>query len=73
MRGIYKIYEEDHGCDMYHCKKINNTLNWDNLNLPSSNIYIDTFEENNKGLVSVNVYVLDEEEGKQSILLYRKI
>ena len=53
--GIYRIYEEDHGCDMYLSKKNNNTLNWDNLNFPSSNIDIDTFQENNKGLVSVNV------------------
>ena len=42
------------------------------MKFPSSNIDIDTFEENNKGQVSVNVYFLDEEEGKQSILLYRK-
>ena len=69
--GIYKICEEDHGCDMYLSKKNNNTLNWDNLNFPSSNIDIDTFQENNEGLVSVNVYVLDD-EGRKSILLYRK-
>ena len=70
--GVYKVYEIHHACEMYNYKKINDTLNWDNVKFPSSNIDIDTFEENNKGLVSVNVYFLDEEEGKQSILLYRK-
>ena len=32
---------------------------------------IEDLEENNKGLLSVNVYFLNEEEGKKSILLYQ--
>lgn len=59
--GVYKI----------RYKKIDDTLNWDNVNFPASNIDINTFEENNKGQVSVddNVCFLGEEEWKQSTLL----
>ena len=53
-------------------KKITDELNWTNVKFPSSNVDIDTFEENNKGKVAINVYYLDPEEGKESILLYRK-
>ena len=71
--GVYKIYEKDHGCDMYHYKKIQeDTLNWTNINFPSSNVDIDTLEQNNEGVVSINVYALDEADGKESIVLYRK-
>ena len=47
-------------------------MNWDNVNFPSSDVDIDTFEENNGGKIAVNVYFIDPEEGKQSILLYRQ-
>ena len=56
---------------MSHYKNINYELNWDNVNFPSSDVDRDTFEENNGGKVAVNVYFVDPEEGKQSILLYR--
>ena len=72
--GVHKIYEKDHGCEMYHYKKLeeDKILNWDNVNFPSSNVDIDTLEENNAGIVSVNVYALNEENGKESIVVYRK-
>ena len=70
--GVCKVYEKDHPNRLYRYKHLNDELNWDNVNFPSSNVDIYTFEENNRGKVSVNVYVLDPEEGKQSILLYRK-
>ena len=70
--GIYKVYEKDHPERVSHYNKITDTLNWDNVNFPSSNVDIDTFEENNEGKIAVNVYFLDPEEGKQSILTYRK-
>ena len=52
--------------------KVSMMKNWDNVNFPSSNVDIDTFEENNGGKIAGNVYFLDPEEGKQSILLYRQ-
>ena len=70
--GFCKIYEKDHPNRLYHYKNLNDELSWDNVSFPTSNVDIDTFEENNKGIVSVNVYCLNPEEGKQSILLYRK-
>ena len=57
---------------MSHYKNLNDELNWDNVNFPSSDVDIDTFEENNGGKIAVNVYFLDPEEGKQSILLSRQ-
>ena len=70
--GIYKVYQEDHPERVSHYNKLTDELNWTNVRFPSSNIEIDTFEENNKGKVAINVYYLDPDEGKQSILLYRK-
>ena len=57
---------------MSHYKNLNDELKWDNVNFPSSDVDIDTFEKNNGGKVAVNVYFIDPEEGKQSILLYRQ-
>ena len=70
--GICKVYEKDHPERVSHYKNINDELNWDNVNFPSSDVDIDTFEENNGGKIAVNVYFIDPEEGKQSILLYRQ-
>ena len=70
--GVYKIYENSHSCEMYRYKNVDDSLDWTGVKFPSSNIDIDTFEENNNGKVSVNVYFLDEDEGRQSVLLYRK-
>ena len=71
-RGICKVYEKDHPERVSHYKNLNDELNWDNVNFPSSDVDIGTFEENNGGKIAVNVYFLDPEEGKRSILLYRK-
>ena len=69
---VYKVYEVKHPYRVSSYKKLEDTLNWDNVNFPSSNIDIDTFEENNEGKVAINVYYIDDEEGKESILLARK-
>ena len=70
--GVYKVYEVKHPYRVSSYKKIEDTLNWNNANFPSSNVDIDTFEENNEGKISINVYSIDEEEGKESIYLNRK-
>ena len=69
---MYKIYEEDHACKVSHYKKIEHTLNWEGIKFPSSNIDIDRLEENNEGLISVNVYYISQELETNTILLYRK-
>ena len=71
--GICKVYEKDHPERLSHYKNLDDKLNWTNVNFPSSNIDIDTLEENNDGKIAVNVYFLNPEDDKQSILLlYRK-
>ena len=49
-------------------KKVVDDLNWDNVNFPTSTIDIDTFEENNKDKIAINVFYIDNE----SILIYRR-
>ena len=39
-------------------------MNWDNVSFPSSDVDIDTFEENNGGKVAVNVYFIDPDDGE---------
>ena len=41
-----------------HYKSLNDELNWDNVNFPSSDVDIDTLEENNGGKVAINVYFI---------------
>ena len=67
--GICKVYEKDHPNRFYHYKNLNDELNWANLHVPSSNIDIDTFEENNEAKIAVNVIFLNPDDDKQSILL----
>ena len=69
---ICKVYEKDHPNRLYRYKILKDELNWDTVNFPTSNVDIDTFEENNNGKVAVNVYYLNPDDDKQSILLYRK-
>ena len=71
--GVHKVFEKDRPNRLYHYRKIEDMLNWDNVNFPTSNIHIDTSEENKNGNIAVNVFFFDEDEGKQSILLYRRI
>ena len=70
--GMCKVYEIDHPEGVSHYKNVNDELDWTNVKYPSSNIDIDTLEGDNNGKVSVNVYFLNPEDDKQSILLYRK-
>ena len=70
--GVCKVYEKDHPNRIYKYKNLKDDLNWDNVNFPASNFDIDILEQNNEGKVSVNVYYIDDEDGKQSILLYKR-
>ena len=56
--GVHKGFEKDHPNRLYHYKTIEDMLNWDNVNFPTSNIDIDTFEENKNGNIAVNVFSL---------------
>ena len=70
--GVCKVYEKDHPNRIYRYKNLKDDLNWDNVNFPASNLDIDILEQNNEGKISVNVYYIDDEDGKQSILLYKR-
>ena len=52
---------------MYHYKKLTDSLNWEDVSFPTSTVDMDTFEENNRDEVAVNVCIDNE-----SILLYRR-
>ena len=65
-------FKKKHPERVSHYKSLNDELNWDNVNFPSSGVGINTFEENTGGQVAVNVYFIDPQEGKQSILLCRQ-
>ena len=56
---------------MFHYKTLNDdTIIWDGMNFPAGNRDIDRLEENNKGLISINVYepddLLNEEKNCQN-------
>lgn len=70
--GVCKVHEKDHPNRLYHYKNLEDGLDWSNVNFPSSNADINTLENNNEGRVSVNVYHLDPDPEKKSILLYRR-
>ena len=70
--GVCKVYEKDHPNRIYRYKSLKDDLNWDNVNFPASNLDIDILEQNNEGKISINVYYIDDEDGKQSIRLYKR-
>ena len=59
--GFQKIYEKGQSENVYHYKKIEYGLNFDDLNFPANNNNIDKFEELNHN-VSVNVFEVDDEQ-----------
>ena len=58
---IFDKISKHHPEEMFHYNKLNDDmLNWDGVKFPTGNRDIDRFEENNQGLVSVNVYEADD-------------
>ena len=54
---FFKIYEKDNPERMRHYNKLNDTIiNWGSMKFPCSRKDIDRFEEDNQGLISINVY-----------------
>jgi len=54
--SVFKIYEKDNPERMRHYNKLNDTIiNWVCMKFPCSRKDIDRFEEENPGLISVNV------------------
>ena len=71
--AIYKIFEKIHPERITHYKNINDVLiNWENVKFPVGNNDIDKFEENNNGLISVNVYEIFDFNNKKTIVLHKR-
>ena len=66
--GVYKVYEKGNPERISHYKKLTDELNWANVRFPASTVDIDTFEENNKDKIAINVFYIENE----SILIYRR-
>ena len=55
------------------CENIGeNQFNWEGMNYPCGNHDIDRFEENNKGLLLINVYHEFDYDVKSSIAIHRR-
>ena len=65
-----KSMKKGHSENFYHYKKIEDGLNFDDLNFPAKNYNIDKFEEL-KHNVSVNVFEVDDEQ--EQIVISRKL
>ena len=58
--------------DYITTKKNNDNLIWTNVNFPSSNVDIDTFEENSEK-IAVNVYFLIPKKANNPYYFARKV
>lgn len=57
---VYDKITKEHPEELYHYNKlVDDKLNWEGVKFPTGNRDIDRFEENNNGLVSINVYEVD--------------
>ena len=58
---VYDILNKAHPEEMYHYNKLtDDLLNWEGVKFPTGNRDIDRFEENNNGLVSINLWEVDD-------------
>ena len=58
---VYDLINKHHPEAFFHYKNLNdNIINWDGVNFPAGNKDIERFEENNDGLMSVNIYETDD-------------
>ena len=58
---VYDIINKNHPEAFFHYKNLNdNIINWDGVNFPAGNKDIERFEENNDGLISVNIFETDD-------------
>ena len=71
--GFYKTYEQKNPQEIRHYNKLNDSqINWEGVKYPCGNRDIDRFEENNKGLLSVNIYHEFDYNGTSSIAIQRR-
>ena len=69
---VYNLLRKCHPEEMYNYNKLNDTLlNWDGVKFPTGNRDIDRFEINNNGLVSINIYEVDDTLNDDKIINVR--
>ena len=70
---MFGIENFDHPERINHYIKLkDNIINLENMNYPCGNRQIDILEENNQGIVSINVFEEIEFNGVKSIAIYRR-
>ena len=71
--GVHNIHLQPHPERMSHYNKLkDDVLDWQHMKYPAGDKDVDRFEENNPGVISVNVYEEMELNGKQAIVLRRR-
>ena len=69
---VYDKISKHHPEEMFHYKNINDDIiNWEGVKFPTGNRDIDRFEENNKGLISINVFEVDEVLNDEKVIKHR--
>ena len=69
---IYDKINKHHPEEMFHYKNINDDIiNWEGVKFPFGNRDIDRFEENNKGLISINVFEVDDVLNNEKVIKHR--
>ena len=71
--GVLDIKDLDHPDRMYHYAKLkDNIINWQHMKYPGGSREIDSLEENNPGILSINVFEEMEFNGEKGIVIYRR-
>lgn len=66
---VYDKITKEHPEEIYHYNKLNNDLlKWNGVKCPSGNRDIDRFEENANGLVSINLYEVDDTPNDNKVI-----
>ena len=69
---VYDKIKKHHPEEMFHYKNINDDIiNWEGVKFPTGNRDIDRFEENNKGLISINVFEVDDFLNDEKVIKHR--
>ena len=69
---VYDKINKHHPEEMFHYKNINDDIiNWEGVKFPTGNRDIDRFEENNKGLISITVFEVDDVLNDEKVIKHR--
>ena len=70
---VFGIDQLDHPDRMYHYTKLkDDVINWNHLKYPGGSREIDILEEQNSGVLSINVFEEMDVNGEKGIVIYRR-